>query len=224
MSFDQYKAHTLTDSEREILHGEARHWKTISNGAHLDEWLELGPGLLLRRAGAMVVANTNEPTGKGYIKYYSEALKDGGYDTKDRRLMTTLTAVLWLHDDPARESILREIRNAMTPGERSRLNSPIAARQRVEAELKKRASIGEKKKERVSSSARIRDLEEQLEAARAELDHEGRADVILISHDAPAADIIKVLRGAPWDKAKREKIARGLLEQSHEAVLTAPLH
>ena len=45
--------------------------------------------------------------------------------------MSALTAVLWLGDDPERVRVLRELREAMTPGERSRLNSPISARQRV---------------------------------------------------------------------------------------------
>jgi hypothetical protein len=45
---------------------------------------------------------------------------------------TTITALLWLDDDPERMRILREIRESMTSGERARLNSPISARQRVE--------------------------------------------------------------------------------------------
>ena len=46
--------------------------------------------------------------------------------------------MLWLGDDPERMKVLRDLRDAMSPGQRSRLNSPITARQRVEAILKAR--------------------------------------------------------------------------------------
>jgi hypothetical protein len=51
--------------------------------------------------------------------------------------------VLWLGDAPERMQILHELREAMTPGQRSRLNSPITARQRVEAILLARHSGSE---------------------------------------------------------------------------------
>jgi hypothetical protein len=54
--------------------------------------------------------------------------------------MTMLAAVLWLNEDAERITILRESLAAMTPGERSRLNSPISARQRVELALKARTA------------------------------------------------------------------------------------
>jgi hypothetical protein len=52
--------------------------------------------------------------------------------------MTAFSAVLWINEEPERIKILRQIQAAMTPGQRSRLNSPISARQRVFAEIKKR--------------------------------------------------------------------------------------
>jgi hypothetical protein len=59
--------------------------------------------------------------------------------------MTTLTAVAWLDDDLKRMTILREILDNMSPGERSRLDSPISARQRVERVLKARTGDTEEK-------------------------------------------------------------------------------
>ena len=56
----------------------------------------------------------------------------------DPAVKTSFTAVLWLGDDPERMKVLRELREAMPPGQRSRLNSPITARQRVEAILQAR--------------------------------------------------------------------------------------
>ena len=57
---------------------------------------------------------------------------------------TSISAVLWLGDDPERMKVLRELREAMTPGQRSRLNSPITARQRVEAILQARRTATRK--------------------------------------------------------------------------------
>lgn len=51
---------------------------------------------------------------------------------------TSISAVLWLYDDPEPMSILREIRETMTVGERALLNSPISARQQVEKILRAR--------------------------------------------------------------------------------------
>jgi len=59
--------------------------------------------------------------------------------------MTTRTAVTWLDDDLKRMTILCEIRDNKSPGERSRLNSPISARQRVERVLKARTGGTEEK-------------------------------------------------------------------------------
>lgn len=112
-------------------------------GAHLDEWLAYGPGLLIRRRLAMRVAFTNRPEGKGYTRAYAQLMQHDGLDWRDGTVKTSLTAVLWLHDDPERMSMLQEMRSAMSPGERARLNSPISARQRVEKVLKARAGAGE---------------------------------------------------------------------------------
>ena len=83
----------------------------------------------------MRMAFVNRPEGKGYGQAFAELMKAGGLDTMDR---TSISAVLWLGDDPERVRVLRELRDAMTPGQRSRLNSPISARQRVEGILQAR--------------------------------------------------------------------------------------
>ena len=67
-------------------------------------------------------------------------MKDDSLDTMDK---SSVSAVLWLGDDPHRTQVLRELRESMTPGQRSRLNSPISARQRVEQVLKARQSGNE---------------------------------------------------------------------------------
>ena len=85
----------------------------------------------------MRMAFTNKPEGKGYAQAFAELMKADGLHTMDK---ISITAVLWLGDDPERMRLLRDLREAMTPGQRSRLNSPIRARQRVEAILQARRS------------------------------------------------------------------------------------
>jgi hypothetical protein len=175
MSIDDIKRTELTPSEREVLEEDKKRWKRLGTGAHLDEWLAFGPGIDIRRRLAMRMAYTNRPEGKGYIKAYNELLRADGLDTKDDKLMSSLTAVQWLHDDAERITILREIRETMTPGERSRLNSPISAKQRVLAVLKAREGGTEEKLKTspvavlkaklVEQTRHIAHLEEQLAAA-----------------------------------------------------------
>ena len=136
MQIDTIKQTELTQSEREVLKEDAARWKRMGAGSHLDDWLSYFPGLAIRRRLAMRLAFTNKPEGKGYAQAFGELMKaDGLFDPA---VKTSFTAVLWLGDDPERMQILRELREAMTPGQRSRLNSPITARQRVEAILQAR--------------------------------------------------------------------------------------
>jgi hypothetical protein len=75
------------------------------------------------------------------------------------------TALMWLGDDPERLAMLMEIRDGMTPGQRSRLNSPISAKQRVLQALKQRTGKDGKAKQ-----ARVNiDYTEQLAAKDSEI-------------------------------------------------------
>jgi hypothetical protein len=176
MSIHDIKRTELTPSEREVLEEDRKRWKRMGTGAHLDEWLAYGPGISIRRHLAMKMAYTNRPEGKGYITNYNALLNDDGLDTRDKKLMSSLTSVQWLHEDAERLNILREVRETMTPGERSRLNSPISAKQRVMAVLKAREGGTEEnlktspvavlKNKLVEQTRQIAHLEEQLAAAQ----------------------------------------------------------
>jgi hypothetical protein len=126
---------SLTQSEQNILTEDRERWQRMGAGAHLDDWLAYGPGLMLRRRMAMRIAYVNRPEGKGYIQAFAALMQGDGLDTMDK---TSVSAVLWLHDDSERLQVLRELRDGMKPGERARLNSPITARQRVKKTLKAR--------------------------------------------------------------------------------------
>jgi hypothetical protein len=135
MQADDIKQKDLTQSERDVLKEDATRWRRMGAGAHLDDWLAYQPGLMIRRRLAMRMAFTNRPEGRGYIQAFAELMQADDLDTMDK---TSISAVLWLGDDPERMKVLRDLRDAMSPGQRSRLNSPITARQRVEAILKAR--------------------------------------------------------------------------------------
>jgi hypothetical protein len=123
---------------------------------------------------AMRIAFVNKPEGKGYAQAFAALMEADGLHTMEK---TSITAVLWLNDEPERLQILREMRDTMTIGARARLNSPISARQRVEKILKVRKAAAEAREEgrkgepetfRTSPMARLKDL--NAEQAR-EIEH-----------------------------------------------------
>jgi hypothetical protein len=167
----------LTSGERQVLAEDGKRWKRMGAGAHLEEWLAYGEGLMIRRRLAMKICHTNRPEGKCYTTMFGQLMQHDGMNWTDNTLKTSMTAVLWLNDDPERMTTLREIRETMTPGERARLNSPITARQRVEKILRARVGGTEEtmrtapmtilKKQVAEQNRTIADLQEQLAAAEA---------------------------------------------------------
>lgn len=169
MQIDAIKHTDLTQSERDVLKDDATRWRRMGAGGHLDDWLAYQSGLEIRRRLALRLAFTNKPEGKGYSQAFAQLMKADGLDTMDK---TSITAVLWLGDDPERMRVLRELRDAMTPGQRSRLNSPISARQRVEQIMKARGAGNEEtmktspvallKKQIAERDRKIAELEQRL--------------------------------------------------------------
>ena len=68
MTIDTIKQTDLTVSERQVLDDDRERWRRMGSGAHLDDWLAYGPGLLIRRRLAMRIAYVNRPEGKGYAR------------------------------------------------------------------------------------------------------------------------------------------------------------
>jgi hypothetical protein len=137
MTLGNLEQSELTASERDVLAQAGESARRLGAGAHLDDWLTLTPAVRIIRHLAMKLNHLNRPEGRGYVQSFGQLMQRHGLDKFDK---TTITALLWLDDDPQRMSILREIRESMTPGERARLNSPITARQRVEKVLKARVN------------------------------------------------------------------------------------
>jgi hypothetical protein len=138
MSMEEIKLSELTANEREVLAADKERWQRMGGGSHLNDWMAYADGLHIRRRLAMRTAFVNRPEGKGYAIAFNQLMKADGIGTTDSKTMTSFRAVMWLNEDPERMTILRETLDVMSPGERSRLNSPITARQRVEKVLKAR--------------------------------------------------------------------------------------
>jgi hypothetical protein len=134
----------LTAAEHDVLRADRERWERMGAGGHLNDWLAYYPGLSIRRRLAMKLTFTNKPEGKGYVLAYNQLMRDDAFNTDDKTLMSQMGAVLWLRDNPEHDQILRDILETMTPGQRSRLNTPIAARQRVKTVLEARTRGTEK--------------------------------------------------------------------------------
>jgi hypothetical protein len=201
----------LTASERQVLADDRKRWQRMGAGAHLDDWLAYGPGLMIRRTLAMHIAFVNRPEGKGYATAFKRLMEHDGLHTMDK---TSISAVLWLYDDPERMTILREIRETLSVGERARLNSPISARQRVEKVLKARAGGTEETmrtspmsilKKQISEYQRtVADLQERLAAS------ENRDGSLFDLKRDKAEDIIKTIVAVVTEH-RATTIARGIL-------------
>jgi hypothetical protein len=204
MTIDDAKQSELTQGERDVLKADTERWQRMGGGAHLDEWLAYYPGLAIRRRLAMKLAHSNRPEGRAYVEAYSQMMRNDGFDTEDKTAMTAFTAVLWLNDQPERAAMLREIRNAMTPGQRSRLNSPISARQRVENALKARAG-GTEEKLKGSPLALLKQRVVELERALAEAQARRDGGSLFDLRNDTAAEIGRVV-AATISESKAEAI------------------
>jgi hypothetical protein len=214
MTIDEIEQRDLIQSERDVLAEDRKRWKHMGAGAHLDDWLAYGPGLLIRRRLAMRIAHKNLPEGRGYTKAFSDLMHHDGLDTMDK---TSITAVLWLNDDAERMNTLREIREGLTPGERSRLNSPISARQRVEKVLKAR-DVGAEETMKTSPLAvakkMIADRDREISILQEhinELEADREQGSLFDLRRDNATDIATVIAGTVT-QGKAKKIAALLLE------------
>lgn len=114
----------------------------MTSGGHLQDWLDYEVSLWGIRNEAMRAAFVNEPKGRGYNEAHGQLMQHYGLDKLDGGCVS---AVLWLTDPQpkirdgerhlTRKEILDAIVKGLTPGQRSRLASPISARQRVQKKI-----------------------------------------------------------------------------------------
>ena len=113
MTLDNIEQSELTASQREVLAQAAEASKRLGAGAHLDDWLTLTPAVWIIRHLAMKLNHVNRPEGRGYAESFGQLMQRHGLHIFDK---TTITALLWLDDDPERMRILREIREQHEAG------------------------------------------------------------------------------------------------------------
>jgi len=218
---EDIKRKELTRSEQDVLDADRDRWQRLGKGAHLDEWLAFYPGLGIRRRLAMRLAYSNQPKGGPYSDALNKLYEADGIETSDKTSMKNFTDVLWLCDKPEHTTILREIREAMTPGERSRLNSPISARQRVQKEITKRTRLAKGLPATPAGSdderppSKLKQTEEALARALQEkhaLEQKlAKSDGSLFNLKTDtAADIVATIAANVSDN-RAEEIGRGLL-------------
>jgi hypothetical protein len=190
MGIEDIKQTDLTQNERDVLAADAERWKRMGAGAHLNDWLNFHDGLAIRRRLAMKIAHTNRPAGGGYNLTFNFLMQQDGIDTSDKSVTACFTAVMWLHEEPERLIILRQILDAMTPGQRARLQSPISARQRVNAVLKARAK-GEAAEAKVKESPvallrkQVADRDREIDALKAQLAKADEGSLFDLKRDKP---------------------------------------
>ena len=194
MTLENIEQTELTVSERSVLADDRERFKRLGAGAHLDDWLAFIPGLRIRRHLAMKLNHVNRPQGRGYVETFAQIMQHDGLGGMDK---TSVSALLWLDDESERMSILREIRESMTVGERARLNSPISARQRVEKVLKARER-GTEERQKDSPvtllKRKVAELERDLAEARAKLARKDDGSLFDLRND-PADEIGEVFPG-----------------------------
>jgi hypothetical protein len=132
------------------LERDAERAKHMVGGGHLQDWLDYEVSLWGIRSEAMRLATTNEPRGRGYNEAVGQLMRHYGLDKLDGGCVS---AVLWLTDPKdkyqegerwlTRKEILDGILKHLTPGQRSRLASPISARQRVQKKIDTLAAAAE---------------------------------------------------------------------------------
>ena len=113
LTLDNIEQTELTVSERDVLARAGETSKRLGAGAHLDEWLTLTPAVRIIRHLAMKLNHVNVPEGRGYAETFGQLMQRHGLDKFDK---TTITALLWLDDDPERARILKEIRGEHDAG------------------------------------------------------------------------------------------------------------
>jgi hypothetical protein len=210
LTLDNIEQTELTVSERDVLEQASETCKRLGAGAHLDEWLSLTHAVRIIRHLAMKLNHVNRPEGRGYAESFGQLMQRHGLDKFDK---TTITALLWLDDDPERMRILREVRESMTPGERVRLNSPISARQRVEKVLKAR-DTGTEDRQRDSPvtmlKRKVAELERNLAEAQARLARKDDGSLFDLKNDGTEDIVAAMLANVSSHKA--EAIAKALAE------------
>jgi hypothetical protein len=124
------------------------------------DWLIIGEGLVIGRTWAMRQAQTNRPEGEGYALAFNEWLKQHKMTDLDKSDRAKLLAIM------EERAAVEEFRQTLTKQERDLLNNPTALWR------KWRAWERPKRKKAAPGGARLRQINEQLQARITELEQD----------------------------------------------------
>lgn len=218
----QYELDHLSPTELAQIEHNREMATKLGSGSHLADWLSLGPGLMTQRRKAMRASNSNSPNGRRYSDAINEMLALDGFDTRDKKLMRELSAVLFIVSDPENQSWLTDALLEMSPSRRMQITLPTTARVmiikankarsgEVIAEPKRVSRITRLEDEVKNRDDRIADLEEKLASS----DGGSLFDLKKTS----AAGIAKVIVGnvgVSLSRKKAREIANEIIRQLDE--------
>jgi hypothetical protein len=196
-------------------------WHRLTQHEDWNGWLRVGKAIATAQDIAASV--TGQTSGKSFNAFmascYNKPTYLGEFATINKG-ERSLAAKCWRN----REAI-EKWRANIGQTQALRMNHPAVVWKNYEAAHRPPAERVAAASPFAAQKAENAQLQQQLEVAKEEMDRAGETESISLSFRASAADILKVLRGAPWDDQKRKHIAMGLLEQATakgRAKLSAP--
>jgi hypothetical protein len=147
------------EQDRIVRQGRAA-WARLKKDKSWTDWLAVGEALLVGRELAMYEAGTNSPSGKGYAQEFSRWLATNKLDDMDKSDRSKLFTVM------ENLSEIEAWRATLTRSQRLKLNHPTT----VLRNCQRATVVPETKPDRPSKDDVLRDLDEELHAARGEVE------------------------------------------------------
>jgi hypothetical protein len=149
-----------TDEQDRIVRQGRAAWARLKKDKSWTDWLAVGEALLVGRELAMYEAGTNSPSGKGYAQEFSRWLAANKLDDMDKSDRSKLFTVM------ENLSAIEAWRATLTRSERLKLNHPTT----VLRNWQRATVVPEAKPDKPSKNDALRGLDEELHAARGEIE------------------------------------------------------
>ena len=146
---------TESDARKEKLAEEAE--DRIRRGAHWTDWMYVADGFAVGRAKAMRAAGTNQPYGKAYTRAFGDWMRERPWAREERIDKGTRSNLLWAADH---RSEIEAWREALTQGERAKMNHPTTLKRRFEAAHKVTAVDPNAPKKETTRESLVRENED----------------------------------------------------------------
>lgn len=153
----------LTADQKSIMESANTLAGRIFQGSHLDEWMSLGVPLATLRTEAMMAVHANQPKGTAYNEFFTSLIRRLMPNCLDgSRVHPYVAAVLWLHEDDVRLSILADYRGKLDRNGHAHLNTPKAAQNAVMREQAKVRAAAQQAERDATMTDLERDMADQM--------------------------------------------------------------